>query len=111
MHMGAARKKLITSDQDYASVQGLIRQQPTRIRGSPLAAPCGAAKGTTLARILAFLLLGKISSLAISRFRALNLVNFRLRFAGNFKIQCLNTEICMVRAVILRIQCLNLEIA
>ena len=46
----------------------------------------------------------------VPKIQALNLVNFRLRFAGNFKIQRLNTEICMVRAVILRIQCLNLEI-
>ena len=33
------------------------------------------------------------------KIQALNLVNFRLRFADNLKIQVLNTGICMVRAV------------
>ena len=33
------------------------------------------------------------------KIQALNLVNFRLRFADKVKIQVLNTGICMVRAV------------
>ena len=58
MHMGAARKELITLDQDYALVQGLIRQQSPRIRGGAHSAAPQIA--STLARILAFLLLGKV---------------------------------------------------
>ena len=49
MHIGAARKKMITSDQDYASVQGSLRRRPTRIRGLALEPrPAGRLNGAAL---------------------------------------------------------------